>query len=47
MPPHKCFAQQNLEIDGIHFRRFEFNLGPRTALPSGDELKQKLLELRG
>jgi hypothetical protein len=27
MPPHKRFAQQNLEIDGIHFRRFESNYG--------------------
>ena len=29
-PPYKRFAKQNLEIDGIHFRRFEINQrGPR------------------
>jgi hypothetical protein len=36
VPPYKRFAKQNLEIDGIHFRRFESKNGiPARREPGG------------
>lgn len=47
MPPHKCLRSKTLKSTEFISGDLNSIWGPRTALPSGDELKQKLLELRG